>query len=120
MKALGGLVLAALAMMSSEAFAHAMLEHTEPAVGSVVKAAPAELRLQFSERVEHDLSAVEVRDAWGRRVDAGRLGGGEGGGTILVVPLAGALPPGRYKVVWRVLSADTHVTRGDFSFTVAP
>jgi hypothetical protein len=30
------------------------------------------------------------------------------------------LPPGTYRVYWRVLSADTHVTEGDFSFVVAP
>lgn len=119
MRALLALALAALAMTSGEAFAHAMLERAQPAVGSVVKSAPAELRLAFSERVEPDLSAVEVRDASGRRVDAGALRS-EDDGTVLAVPLAGALPPGRYKVVWRILSVDTHVTRGDFSFTVAP
>jgi copper resistance protein C len=31
-----------------------------------------------------------------------------------------ALAPGRYRVVWRVLSLDTHVTEGDFTFDVAP
>jgi len=30
-----------------------------------------------------------------------------------------ALPPGVYTVKWRVLSVDTHVTEGDFAFTVA-
>jgi len=28
------------------------------------------------------------------------------------------LPPGVYKVSWRVLSVDTHTTEGDFSFRV--
>ena len=31
-----------------------------------------------------------------------------------------ALPTGRYRVVWRVISVDTHVTEGDFTFDVAP
>ena len=30
------------------------------------------------------------------------------------------LPPGRYKVAWRVLSVDSHVTEGDFTFRIAP
>jgi copper resistance protein C len=30
------------------------------------------------------------------------------------------LSPGSYKVVWRVLSVDTHTTEGSFSFSVAP
>jgi methionine-rich copper-binding protein CopC len=35
------------------------------------------------------------------------------------VPLK-ALPPGSYKVMWRVLSVDTHRTQGDFSFRIGP
>jgi len=35
---------------------------------------------------------------------------------MAVPPLA----PGRYRVKWHVLSVDTHVTEGDFTFTVAP
>ena len=30
------------------------------------------------------------------------------------------LPAGTYKVVWHVLSVDTHKTQGDFKFTVQP
>jgi methionine-rich copper-binding protein CopC len=29
-----------------------------------------------------------------------------------------ALAPGRYRVVWRALSIDTHVTHGSFAFDV--
>jgi methionine-rich copper-binding protein CopC len=113
-----GLILAVLAMMTGEAAAHAMLERAEPAVGSTVRTAPTEIRLHFSERIEPALSAVELRDAKGRRVETGALRS-EGDGTVLVVPLAAPLAPGRYKVIWRVLSVDTHVTHGDFSITVA-
>jgi methionine-rich copper-binding protein CopC len=113
-------VLLALApLLAAPAAAHAMLKHAEPAVGSTVKTAPTELRLQFSERIEPALSAVELRDAKGRRVETGALRS-EGDGTVLVAPLAAPLAPGRYKISWRVLSVDTHVTHGDFSITVAP
>ena len=30
------------------------------------------------------------------------------------------LPPGTYKVIWRVLSVDTNRTEGDFTFRVGP
>jgi methionine-rich copper-binding protein CopC len=30
------------------------------------------------------------------------------------------LRPGTYRVKWRVLSIDSHVTEGDFTFNVAP
>ena len=45
------------------------------------------------------------------RVDAGNR-------SLLRVSLP-ALPPGRYKVAWRVLSIDSHVTEGDFTFRIA-
>ena len=40
-------------------------------------------------------------------------------GTLLQVSLP-KLEPGRYRVTWRVLSVDTHVTEGDFTFEVVP
>ena len=42
-----------------------------------------------------------------------------GNRTQLRVPLK-ALPPGNYKVIWRVLSVDTHRTEGNFTFRVGP
>ena len=39
--------------------------------------------------------------------------------TQLRVPLK-PLAPGTYKVIWRVLSVDTHRTQGDFTFKVGP
>ena len=36
---------------------------------------------------------------------------------LLQVPLK-PLRPGTYRVKWRVLSVDTHVTEGDFTFRV--
>ena len=37
--------------------------------------------------------------------------------ALLQVPLK-PLGPGTYRVKWRVLSVDTHVTEGDFTFRV--
>jgi methionine-rich copper-binding protein CopC len=42
-----------------------------------------------------------------------------GDARILRVSLP-PLSPGTYRVVWRVLSVDTHVSEGDFTFDVAP
>jgi len=39
--------------------------------------------------------------------------------TQLRIPVR-ALPAGTYKVIWRVLSVDTHRTQGDFTFRVGP
>ena len=38
-------------------------------------------------------------------------------GTVMRVGVR-ALPPGTYRVRWKVLSVDTHTTEGNFSFRV--
>jgi methionine-rich copper-binding protein CopC len=69
----------------------------------------------FSQRLEPALSSIAVRNAAGQRVDAGKP---QINGNVMRVPLK-ALGPGSYKVEWRVLSVDTHRTRGSFTFRVA-
>jgi methionine-rich copper-binding protein CopC len=49
----------------------------------------------------------------------GAAKGAPGNSAQLTVKLK-ALPPGTYKVIWRVLSVDTHRTQGSFSFSVGP
>ena len=110
---------AALLFAASAAFAHAFLDRATPAVGSTVHQPPAELRLHFTQAIEPALSTARVEDAEGKTVSTGPAKPDASDRQVLVVPV-GALPPGRYKVVWRVLSVDTHVTTGDFRFTVAP
>ena len=113
------LALPALLLGAPAALAHAFLDRANPSVGSTVHQPPAEVRLQFTEAIEAALSTARVEDAAGQIVSIGSARPDASDRKVLVVPV-GALPPGRYKVVWRVLSVDTHVTSGDFRFTVAP
>jgi copper resistance protein C len=99
--------------------AHAFLDHAAPAVGSTVRAPPAQVRLWFTQPLEPAFSTVRVVDRSNRRVDRGDAKVDARDGTTLQVSVP-ALAPGRYRVVWRVLSVDTHVTEGDFTFDVAP
>jgi methionine-rich copper-binding protein CopC len=98
--------------------AHALLDHANPRVGSTVAAAPKELLLWFTEKLEPAFSTVEVSNAQGAVV-SGKAQVERGDGTELRVPLK-ALPPGTYLVSWRVLSVDTHRTQGSFTFRVGP
>jgi len=111
------LALAALLAAPASASAHAMLDHATPAVGSTV-AAPKEVVLSFTEKLEPKFSSIEVRDAKGASVHAGKATPG-GAPTELRVALK-PLQAGTYKVIWRVLSVDTHRTQGSFSFRVGP
>ncbi len=103
----------------SLARAHAFLDHAVPAVGSSVHGAPAQVKLWFTQEIEPAFSTVRVVDLGGRRVDNGDARLDRADATLLQVSLP-PLAPGTYRVVWRVLSVDTHVTEGDFTFDVVP
>jgi copper resistance protein C len=114
----GFVALAALAVAGTgAAFAHANLNRATPAVGGAVDAAPTEVALNFSEKLENAYSTVIVRDAMGKRVDKGEAQIDKADRTVMRVPLD-KLAPGIYIVEWRALTADTHRTEGAFIFRV--
>ena len=97
--------------------AHAFLDHASPAVGSTVHAPPSQVKLWFTQKLEPAFSAAQVSDSTGKRVDRADARVDDGDPTVLMVSVP-QLAPGRYRVSWRVLSVDTHVTEGDYSFDV--
>jgi|SRR5215467_4479186 len=101
------------------ALAHAFLDRAVPAVGGKVHGQPTEVRLQFSQPLESAFSTVKVLDAGGKQVDRKDKRLDPADASILRVSLP-PLAPGLYHVVWRVLSSDTHVSQGDYTFEVAP
>ena len=112
------LALACAFIIASPAGAHAFLDHATPAVGSTIHASPAQVKLWFTQALEPAFSTAQVSDAAGKRVDRGDPQLDRGDATLLTVSVP-SLAPGRYRVRWRVLSVDTHVTEGDFTFDVA-
>lgn len=108
-----------LLAMPQAAGAHARLDKSSPAVGSVVAQPPKEIVLWFTEALEPKFSAIEVRDSKGTAMQDGVASGVPGNTAQLRVPLK-ALKPGTYSVKWRVLSVDTHRSQGDFTFRVGP
>jgi copper resistance protein C len=113
------LLVAALLAAPGAALAHAFLDRAVPAVGGKVHGQPAEVRLQFSQPLEPAFSTVRVLDAGGKQVDRKDKRLDPADASLLKVSLP-PLAPGVYRVVWRVLSVDTHVTEGDYTFEVAP
>lgn len=113
--ALWGSLVGCLAV--STASAHAFLDHALPAVGSAVHEAPRQVRLWFTERLEPAFTKVQVLDSAGKPIDAGDSRVDPSDPTIVTVTVP-PLAPGAYRVVWRVVSIDTHVTEGDFTFDV--
>jgi methionine-rich copper-binding protein CopC len=105
---------AALLLASVAANAHALLDRADPRVGSIVKEAPRQVSLSFTQKLEAAFSTVEVTDASGQRVDEGTPLIED---NVMSVPLR-TISPGIYRVKWHVLSVDMHKTEGTFSFEV--
>lgn len=101
------------------AYAHAFLDHASPAVGSTVPGPPPQIRLYFTQGLEPAFSRVELATAQGQPIQTSpaTVDPSNNMQLVLAVPRLG---PGRYRVIWHVVSVDTHPTEGTFEFEVRP
>jgi methionine-rich copper-binding protein CopC len=97
--------------------AHAFLKRAEPTVGSTVQTSPNEVRIWFTENIEPAFSTIQVFDASSKEVDKRDVHLDGSNHALLQLSLP-PLKAGTYKVVWRVVSVDTHVTNGSFAFRI--
>ena len=97
--------------------AHAELLRSVPAAGSIVAAAPATVRLSFSEPVEVAPDALIVLAPDGSRVDARNAAVAADDRSEVGVTLQPA-SRGTYSVRWSAVSADGHAISGTFQFSV--
>jgi len=105
--------LGSLARLEAQAF----LEHADPAIGCSVQTSPSEVQIRFTENIEPAVSSIKVFNTSGKEVDKRDLHLDRSDHALLHI----SLPPlgvGTYKATWRVVSVDTHVTTGDFTFRV--
>jgi len=111
-------VAACLAVLASQANAHAFLKTATPPVGSTIAQSPSQVVIDFTEGVEPSFSTITVQDAQGKPVAMGapHLVGDDTHLALDIKPL----PPGTYTVVWHATSVDTHKTEGKFTFTIQP
>jgi methionine-rich copper-binding protein CopC len=106
-----------LVAASARLEAHAFLKNADPGVGSTIQTSPSEVRIRFTENIEPAVSSIQVFDASGKEVDKRDLYLDRSDRALLHVSLP-QLGAGTYKVIWRVVSVDTHVTSGNFTFRV--
>ena len=97
--------------------AHAFLKDANPGVGSTIQTSPSEVRIRFTENIEPAVSSIQVFNTSGQEVDKRDLHLDRSDHALLHISLP-PLAAGTYKVTWRVVSVDTHVTNGDFTFRV--
>jgi copper transport protein len=98
--------------------AHAFLDTSSPTANAVVATAPAEVKLEFTERLQPNGSSAQLYDADAKKVEtpASHIGANP---KELILPLPPNLPRGTYTVQWQNVSADDgHPNSGFFAFTI--
>ena len=110
------LLVFALVVAPTAAWAHAFPDHSEPRVGHTVDS-PRSVRVWFDGEIEPVFSTIRVEDGDKRRVDSGDARVNPGDNKILEVSVP-TLAPGRYQVFWSVVARDGHRTEGSFPFRV--
>ena len=115
----GAFAVGLLLAVSSQAFAHAMLETATPSAGSTVATAD-KIRLSFTEALEPHFSTITLMTKDGKPVATPKAAADPADAKALVLTPTAPLAPGSYHVAWAVVSVDTHKTQGGFDFTVKP
>lgn len=102
-----------LSSLSGTAWAHPAYKDSDPKAGATVSAPPTELWVEFTESIEEGY--VHVYDPCGERVDHGEPERNLTNDRITVGTHGDKA--GAYRVHWEVLGSDSHITRGEFSFS---
>ncbi|AKJ12132.1 membrane protein [Streptomyces incarnatus] len=101
---------------AAPASAHAALTGSDPAQGVVVKQAPSQVALTFSEKVAMNDDSLRVLDPRGKPVQTGKPANLSG--TTYAVQLRKGLGKGTYTVTYQVVSADSHPVSGAYTFSI--
>jgi methionine-rich copper-binding protein CopC len=100
------------------ALAHAQLIDAEPKANQVLSSSPTQFKLTFSDTLINlgpTSNWLRVESAQGELVSADAV---LNGNQLSALPLQ-ALKPGKYQLIWRVLSEDGHPVQGSYQFTVS-
>lgn len=115
-------LLAAVAVTSllaaTAALAHPQIITRSPAAGAVLKVAPKDVKVVFSEELEILLSTAKIDGPDGKPVLTGPLATDKAG-TALIIPIKGKLKPGAYTVSWTIVTED-HDMPGRYRFEIKP
>jgi len=107
-------IAAAFALSARAADAHPYLVRAEPAPGSALSAAPKQLQLLFTERLDGPYCTVTVVGTDGHRYPASV----HVTGSALQAEVNADLRDGAYRVEWSVIGDDGHRVEGDYGLAV--
>ena len=108
-----------LLAMPLTASAHAILVKSQPAKDEELSEAPKQIDLWFNDPVRSQYKALAVVNSDGKRVDNRDVEQEMLDGSHIYATVSD-LEPGTYTVRYRVVSQDTHIVTGKFTFTVKP
>ena len=121
MRRVTGLLISAslLIVFTPYADAHSILVSSNPKSGAILNSAPTRVSLTFNEKLliisgQHP-NSLQVTSTTGNSPIVGPL---VIKGNSLSIPLKSKTQKGRYKVSYRVVSADGHPIQGSFFFTI--
>jgi methionine-rich copper-binding protein CopC len=97
----------------------AFLDHAVPGVGLTVSGPVRQLTLYFTIGVLAASSSVQVTNSAGVAMPTTKPVGDPSAQEILLVRFGRALPPGTYRVSWRVVTIDQRQASGAYLFTVS-
>ncbi|WP_461067414.1 copper resistance CopC/CopD family protein [Streptomyces pseudoechinosporeus] len=102
---------------ATTASAHSSVRDTDPREGTVLKTAPKQVTMTFTESVGISDDSIRVLSPDNRRMNAGPAEH-VGRSDTVRVRLQDDLPDGTFTVAWRVVSADSHPISGAFTFSI--
>ena len=113
------LSLSLLITFTPHAYAHSTLVSSNPKSGAILNSAPTRVSLTFNENLliisGQNPNSLEITSATGNSPIVGPL---VIKGNIISIPLKSKAQKGRFKVSYRVVSADGHPIQGSFFFTI--
>ncbi len=104
-------------LLPGSAVAHAQLLEVRPADGATVEGTPNEIVAVFDDELVTDKSSLEIVEPLGGRVALGHVDPTQP--THLLVRRPQLAVGSTYEARWTAATADGHVERGTWSFTVA-
>ena len=111
------LVMLSLACQVKVAMAHAALVKSDPPRRATLSAPPKQIQLWFNEKIEGAYASVTVRDSNKNSITENTPESVADDPKSVVLSLP-PIEPGRYTVIYRVMSVDGHVIESSFDFSV--
>lgn len=116
------LVAAALCVpaLAATAARHLKLVRSEPTANARLTAAPAQIKLWFSQETQLAVTKVSLVRPDGEPMPLAGLTRGTEKDAPVVAAIPSTLGAGKWTIRWRTVAKDGHPMKGDIPFVIAP